>query len=311
MTSSPLPPRSWLSRLFLTPGEPRLRAGWRILGHFMLMIVFFTIGSFALAPLYLLAPQYLLLGSQVVSFFVITLSIPIARRWLDRRSFTSLGLHWDRQAARDLVVGLCLPVLMIGGIFLMELAFGWLEVDGFAWQKFSPIVILRETALIGLIFILVGWQEELLTRGYWLVNLSEGVGMPLAVILTSVVFAVGHAVNPNSSWVSTLGLVLAGLFFAYAFLATRQLWLPIGLHIAWNFMEGPIFGFPVSGITDFLPLIQHTDRGPALITGGAFGPEAGLIQIPALLLGVLIIHFYTRGRLSVPGAHPAPVEPAS
>jgi hypothetical protein len=277
----------------------------------MLMIVFFTIGSFALAPLYLLAPQYLLLGSQVVSFFVITLSIPIARRWLDRRSFTSLGLHWDRQAARDLVVGLCLPVLMIGGIFLMELAFGWLEVDGFAWQKFSPIVILRETALIGLIFILVGWQEELLTRGYWLVNLSEGVGMPLAVILTSVVFAVGHAVNPNSSWVSTLGLVLAGLFFAYAFLATRQLWLPIGLHIAWNFMEGPIFGFPVSGITDFLPLIQHTDRGPALITGGAFGPEAGLIQIPALLLGVLIIHFYTRGRLSVPGAHPAPVEPAS
>lgn len=311
MDTSPMQPRSWLGRIFLSPSEPRLRAGWRILGHFMLMIVFFTIGSFALTPLYLLAPQYLLLGSQIVSFLVITLSVPIARRWLDRRSFASLGLHWDQYAARDLALGLGLPVLMFGSIFFIELAFGWLVVDGFAWQTFSPSVILRETAVIGFMFILVGWQEELLTRGYWLVNLSEGLGMPLAVILTSVVFAVGHAFNPNSSWVSTLGLVLAGLFFAYAYLATRQLWLPIGLHIAWNFLEGPIFGFPVSGVTDFLPLIQHTDIGPALITGGAFGPEAGLIQIPALLLGVLVIHFYTRGRLSMPGAHPIPVEPAA
>ena len=91
------------------------------------------------------------------------------------------------------------------------------------------------------------------------------------------------------------GLTLAGLFLAFGYTQTRQLWLPIGLHIGWNFFEGTVFGFSVSGM-DWPTLILQRPQGPELITGGAFGPEAGLIQLPALIIGGLLIYFYTRRR---------------
>ena len=100
------------------------------------------------------------------------------------------------------------------------------------------------------------------------------------------------------SWQALLGLFLSGLFLAYAYIRTRQLWLPIGLHLGWNFFEGSIFGFPVSG-QYFYQVIRQTVSGPDLITGGAFGPEGGLILIPALLLGAVGISWYTKDRQPV------------
>jgi hypothetical protein len=90
-----------------------------------------------------------------------------------------------------------------------------------------------------------------------------------------------------------LGLFASGVWFSYALLRTGQLWLPIGLHIGWNFFEGVVFGFPVSGL-DIYRLIRITVDGPELWTGGAFGPEAGLVLLPGLLLGVALIYVYTK-----------------
>jgi membrane protease YdiL (CAAX protease family) len=90
-----------------------------------------------------------------------------------------------------------------------------------------------------------------------------------------------------------LGILGAGYFLAFGYLRTRHLWLPIGLHIGWNFFEGPVFSFPVSGL-DTARLLNHTVSGPELITGGAFGPEAGLIVLPALVLGAVLIHLYAK-----------------
>jgi hypothetical protein len=101
--------------------------------------------------------------------------------------------------------------------------------------------------------------------------------------------------NPNLSWLAFLGLFLSGLFLAYGYLRTEQLWLPIGLHLGWNFFEGIVFGFPVSGNYTY-QLVRQTTTGPELITGGAFGPEAGLILLPALLLGTAGIYWYTLNR---------------
>jgi len=97
------------------------------------------------------------------------------------------------------------------------------------------------------------------------------------------------------SWEALLGLFAAGLFLAYGYLRTQQLWLPIGLHIGWNFFEGTIFGFPVSG-SFFYRLIRHSVSGPELITGGDFGPEAGLIVLPMMVLGAGLIYWFTRHR---------------
>jgi hypothetical protein len=148
------------------------------------------------------------------------------------------------------------------------------------------------------IFILVGWQEELLFRGYWLQNLSEGLGTGWGVLLSSWAFGLLHALNPNVSFMAVILLIGAGLFIASGYLRTNQLWLPIGLHIGWNFFEGPIFGFAVSGTGPFT-LIRQETTGSTLLTGGAFGPEAGLIMLPALALGLILIYWYTQKKQGI------------
>jgi membrane protease YdiL (CAAX protease family) len=102
-----------------------------------------------------------------------------------------------------------------------------------------------------------------------------------------------HAANPSLSWEHWRGC--RGLFLAFGYLRTHQLWLPIGLHIGWNFFEGTVFGFPVSGL-GYFRLIEQTSLGPEIATGGAFGPEAGLVILPVTLLGAVLIYVFTRNR---------------
>ena len=85
----------------------------------------------------------------------------------------------------------------------------------------------------------------------------------------------------------------AGLILGYGYLATERLWLPIGFHFSWNFALGPIFGFPVSGI-DLPAWLMHNPSGPVVWTGGAFGPEAGVLGIIAMALGWLGIRYFRR-----------------
>jgi hypothetical protein len=184
---------------------------------------------------------------------------------------------------------------MLGAIYLIESSFGWLTFTGFAWQSDSTETVIARMLLSLLTFLMVGWNEELLSRGYQLQNLISGLNIPLAVLISSALFGSLHLSNPNANWESAVGVSLAGIFLAYGYLRTRQLWLPIGLHIGWNFFEGVVFGFPVSGIESYR-LIRTTVNGPALWTGGRFGPEAGLVLIPGLLIGVLLVSIYTQNR---------------
>jgi hypothetical protein len=141
----------------------------------------------------------------------------------------------------------------------------------------------------------VGWNEELLSRGYHLQTMASGTNLFWGVILSSAAFGIFHIQNPSANWVSTAGIFLAGVYLAYGYLRTRQLWLPIGLHIGWNFFEGVVFGFRVSGLNIYA-LTRITVHGPELWTGGAFGPEAGFIVLPALILGAFLIYLYTLRR---------------
>jgi hypothetical protein len=90
-----------------------------------------------------------------------------------------------------------------------------------------------------------------------------------------------------------VGLCLAGFFLTYPYLRTRQLWLSIGLHIGWNFFISTVFGFTVSGLNLFRLTLQEV-HGPPLFTGGDFGPEAGLVLLPAGLLILGLTWIYTR-----------------
>jgi membrane protease YdiL (CAAX protease family) len=288
--------RNFILRIFLSRDEPRLRAGWRLLLHTLLLGLISSILLLAslLLPVSIwetnLETNPLFLAIEFVSIGIATW---LARRFIDRRSFLSLGFKLTRQAWMDLVVGFAIPGLLMGLVFTLELGLGWTTFERWAWQgvSISKVLFGMSSGLIA--FILVGFSEELLSRGYHLQTLKDGLGLGWALLLSSIIFAWLHSANPNSSWISTLGILLAGYFLAYGWIRTGQLWLSIGLHIGWNFFEGNIFGFPVSGLTTFR-LIEHHPTGPSLITGGAFGPEAGIIILPAMALGLFLIHVYTR-----------------
>jgi hypothetical protein len=201
----------------------------------------------------------------------------------------------------DLCFGLVLGAVLMIMIFLIELSAGWITFNGTLRAIGNSFLSGWLAALIG--FISVGIYEEMLFRGYQLRNLVEGLNWKIwgsrsalwiGYLLSSSIFGLAHATNPNSTWVSTLNLVLAGLFLGLGFVLTGELAIPIGLHITWNFFQGNVFGFPVSGSRSGTSLISIQQGGPNLFTGGAFGPEAGLVGIFAILVGSILTVLYVR-----------------
>jgi membrane protease YdiL (CAAX protease family) len=298
LESNPNPQRTFLQTIFLSPNEPRLRAGWRLVIQTILLIVLsfcagIPIGLLLVLPNINLSDGMVLALNQVVELVGVTASVFLARRFLDKRSIVSLGLKLSKWTAIDIFTGIAITFLMMGFIYLIEWGIGWLTFDGFAWETDPVLTVLGGTLGMFAVFIVVGWNEELLSRGYHLQTLASGLNLFWGVILSSAVFGLLHLGNPNATWVSAAGIFFAGLFLAYGYITTRQLWLSIGLHLGWNFFEGVVFGFPVSGL-DIYHLTRITVSGPELWTGGPFGPEAGLVVLPGLLLGAGLIFVYAR-----------------
>ena len=288
--------RSILASIFLSPDEPRLRAGWRLLSQLVLYIAFSIILFELWSALGHESSEPSLIENRIMDLVAVTGSVFIARRWLDKRSFQSLGVKIDRQTLVDIFGGIGIMFLVMGFVFAVMFGIGWLKFEGFAWQ-FDPFsTVLSSVVAFFVILVFVGWNEELFSRGYQLQTIASGLNLFWAAVLSSAVFGIIHLRNPNATWVGATGIVFAGLFFVYAYARTKQLWLPIGLHIGWNFCEGVVFGLPVSGM-EFYRLTRVQVNGPELWTGGPFGPEAGLIILPAILLGAILIYWFTRNRV--------------
>ena len=121
--------------------------------------------------------------------------------------------------------------------------------------------------------------EEIIYRGILFRWIEEFAGSWAALILSSVLFGLSHMENPNADMMSTVGLMFeAGLLLGGAYMLTRRLWLPMGIHAAWNLTQGEIFDIPVSG-TDVHGLVEAKLQGPAVLTGGGFGLEGSVIAI--------------------------------
>ncbi len=294
-----------LLQAFYNVRQHRLRAGWRLLVHlvatgFTLILGYIFLGvATYFAGISADGSLFLFLSSGVQSV-VLLASVFFASWLLDRRRLSGLGIdhHW----ARELVGGFALGAIAMLVIFAIELAAGWIVIDRVGP---SPALTLSDlaTSQAGwlVVMVLVGVSEEMLSRGYHLKNLSEGFrrlgGVPSVVfasLVSSLFFGLLHAMNPNSSAISNLGVTLAGIMLATARIATGSLAAPIGLHISWNLFQGPILGFPVSGNTTDHSWVEITQGGNTTWTGGEFGPEAGLIGVTATLM--LLATFVVWGR---------------
>jgi membrane protease YdiL (CAAX protease family) len=293
----------------------RLRSGWRvglyILIYFvgLLIVQSLVLGLYAVymaaqgaaTPAALLAtlqperlPIWLYLALEVVQLAILVPLTWVFVRLLDRRRFVDLGFHLEWGWGWNLALGLALGGTLIGLVFGVEWGAGWLAIGGVAQVSLARLLLdnLAATAL----FVLVAWAEELMFRGYIQVNLGEGTGVWPGLVLTSLIFGLFHALNPNFQWLALLNIALAGLSLGYGRRVTGNLWLPMAYHFGWNFFQGVVFSLPVSGMR-YAGLLEVTTRNVApFLTGAAFGPEGGLVATLVLLLSFPVLWLWGRWR---------------
>ncbi len=189
--------------------------------------------------------------------------------WLfERRPTVELS---KKHALREFATGAAIGF----GLFTATITCLWLggfyHVEGFGRVPSAA-------TLMGLGFI-AGFVEEIITRGVIFRITEESLGTWLAMVISALFFGLSHIFNPESSWFAALCIAVeAGILLAAAFITTRRLWLPIGLHFAWNFTQGGIFGVPVSGgrVRGFL---ESSLSGPEPLSGGKFGAEASIFAV--------------------------------
>ena len=174
--------------------------------------------------------------------------------------------------ARDLALGLGGGALLFSLVTLVAALIGVYAIVGLGDAR----SILYVLVMFG---IIPGVTEELLFRGILFRHLEDFGGSWFALALTSALFGVAHIFNPNATYFSSFAIAVeAGIMLGGAYMLTRSLWAPIGLHAAWNFTQGEIFDVPVSGI-DGTGLVEARLSGPELLSGGAFGLEASVIAL--------------------------------
>lgn len=178
--------------------------------------------------------------------------------------------------------GILLGVGFISLIMAILALLGYYKIDG---QNQDAAIL-----LIFLMSVQAGIVEEIFMRGYFFRIVEEGLGTWWSVIFSALLFGFLHAWNPNASFISSISIALtAGVVLALLYAITRNLWIVIGMHFAWNFTLGGIYGAPVSG-TDARGFFNGILDGPEWLTGGDFGPEASVITMVVFsLFGIFLV----------------------
>lgn len=220
-----------------------------------------------------------LLPLKVIEFLSVILCVWLFIRFVDRKSIKSIGLSFNG-FKNDLYLGLGLGAGLIAIGFLILFILGYLSVDGFSFPLGSIL-------LYFMLFVIVSLHEEIMMRGYILNNLMQSMNKYVALSLSSLVFMTIHLLNPNVSFLSAVNLFLAGIVLGIYYLHKSNLWLPIGMHLTWNFFQGPIFGFEVSGI-ETKSIINQSIGGNKFITGGSFGFEGSILA--TILILIMIVY---------------------
>jgi hypothetical protein len=292
-----------LRELLWNPTERRLRLPCRLVGTLLTLVVALILADAAMGLLdSVLGPRTYVVVETAAGIAAFVGTLWVAGRWIDRRRFGSFGLDIGPQWWLELFAGLVLGAMLISAVFGLELLLGFLTIDEVGYVAMAGSLPWALTvSTLG--YLLVAVSEELLFRGYLLKNVAEA-GSPwvgprrallVGTVVSSVAFAGVHAGNPAATPTSTVALGVLGVLFSVAYVYTGELALPVGLHLTWNVVQGPVYGFPVSGwpITEG-SVLRTTQHGPTWLTGGAFGPEAGLLGLGAMATGAVCIIAGTR-----------------
>lgn len=209
-------------------------------------------------------------------------------RFVEKRNFSSLGFDRNNFILKY-ITGFIIGIIMMSATVALLYLFGLITVDNNASQ------VIGGFALSSILLVIPAWMiqsamEEIIARG-WLLNVLGARYTPIiGLIISSVFFGLVHLENPGISFIAILNIILVGLFFGLCVIKTNNLWVVCGIHASWNFSQGNIFGFKVSGSRSVAGSIFNLNlRGNELMSGGDFGPEAGLCATIVLIICTIII----------------------
>jgi membrane protease YdiL (CAAX protease family) len=213
-------------------------------------------------------------AAQTVILFIIF-------KLIYKRPLSEMGLS-RRNGVKMLGLGCLAGAVAISLFALIASLSGMAEFSGLALQKASP----ADIGIAFVYFVSVGFYEEILCRGFFMTALKTTRKKWVIIAIPVLIFGLMHLLNPNVSLLADINIMLIGVAFAYMFIKSGALWMPVGYHIMWNFFQGNVYGIQVSGTTQ-ASLMKYSALGPDILTGGVFGAEGGLI-CTAITLGVLV-----------------------
>ncbi len=276
--------------------SPAIKKGWL---RVLLFLIFYTLltffGSTVLGILYLglqlpTTDNAMFYGGTIVVFVVSFFCVFLFRKLFDRKSFYSLGFYWkgfSNERSIGFVTGLVAITVIATILWGMQLL-----------QWFTASINWADLVLVTFIMILVSFSEELVFRGYILNNLMQSMPKMPALLVSALLFAGFHALNPGMSIIGFFNIFIAGMLMGCNYIFSRNLWFSIFFHFSWNFFQGPVLGFEVSGL-DLPVMLEQNLRGSTLLTGGAFGLEASWLATFTLSITTLILFFLFQRKYSV------------
>jgi len=283
----PTPSYLWLSgsplrRVFV--GERGIRAGWSVL---IFAAIFWILQTIALAVLGRfiamdfsgpLPPSLGFLWQSCQVLVVAAATFVMAR--IEKRPLLSYGYvdpHKAIRLAAGILLGFFCISVLVGVLWKARLlAFDGMLLHGFTAWKYA--------LAWGLVFLLVGFSEESLLRGYLQYTLTRGIGFWWAALLLSIAFALGHLGNGGESVLGIAEVGLAGLLFCLSLWYTKSLWWAVGFHAGWDWGQSYFYGTPDSGLVAKGHLFASHALGSLLWSGGTVGPEGSLLIVPLVIL---------------------------
>jgi membrane protease YdiL (CAAX protease family) len=225
-----------------------------------------------------------------VAMALVVMAVYVAwGKWIERREVTELSLPG---AGREWAIGGLIGVVLYAGCVLLLMLFGMYRIEGL--NPLSYMIPAAAMAVKSSVF------EELLFRGVLFRSVEDMAGSWIAIIVSSLVFGLLHLINPDATIAGAVYIAIeAGLLLAAAYLVTRRLWMAIGYHMLWNYVQSAVFSGIVSGGVSLPGLFQAKIEGPSLYTGGSFGMEQSVFALVLCTITgvVMLVMAVRRGHL--------------
>lgn len=276
--------------------EGEVRSGWKILilflvEYILLFIMANIIGSLVVISRSIRENIYIILMfSQEI---VLILTPILSWKVLFKKDLSLIGLKaLNKKEVKNLILGSVMGIAAITLAFiLIIISKSGVLVNSLLEPRFSLSLV-----VYFILFIFVGFAEELLSRGYIIGAMEVSSNNKLfAVMVSAVIFSLMHYGNNGFSLIPFLNIFLVGILFGFMYVKTKSIWLSTGFHITWNFFQGCIYGMPVSGITT-PKLYEMTFVGNSILNGGTFGPEGGLIVTIVIILMLVSLIFLIKNK---------------